>query len=122
LGRGSGQSKLASAINLSCFRFVVAIDLVLVVLSFLPGFEGSAGRIGVADKLFGRFGLGGFRIDFVWLATSTALLVLLLILHARTTSLHFLDRRLDRVLAVMVVVGFIVYMIRIFAAGLVDFG
>lgn len=120
--RTPSRSQIACATARWCLRSVIGLNLTLVLLSFSRTFEGTPEKSGVADQLFGRFELGGFRIDFVWLAASTAILAILLFLHHRNRSLNAFDPPVDRYLALAAVVGFFVYLARIFATGLVDFG
>src|SRR3974390_3006544 len=53
------------------FRAVIALNFVHFALSFVPGFEATAGNPGIADKIFGELIIGTFRADFAWLIVST---------------------------------------------------
>ena len=56
------------------YRAAIALNFVLFAVSFFPGFESTAEREGIADKLFGAYIIGTFRMDFAWLIGSTMLI------------------------------------------------
>jgi hypothetical protein len=53
------------------FRAVITLNFVHFALSFVPGFEASSGKPGIADKIFGKLIVGTLRVDFAWLIVST---------------------------------------------------
>lgn len=56
-------------------RSLLAVDLVLLVLTFIPAFSGIGQQPGLADRLWGGVRLGGWRADVVWMCGSSLLIV-----------------------------------------------
>ena len=103
------------------FRGVITLNFLRLGLSFWPWFEGTAGSVGECDRLFGDLRWGGFRIDFLWLTASTLVIFVAIFPFC---SLSKLDRRarLDAFLCGAWTVGYVVYLGRALATGLLDFG
>lgn len=57
-------------------RGVLAVNLVILVLSFTPWFSGIGPELGVADRLLGSYRPGGWRADVAWMFVSTALIAI----------------------------------------------
>ena len=106
---------------LIAIRAILAIDFLRVGLSFWPRFEGTASRSGLADRLFDGWTLGGFRCDFVWLAIST-FGALIAAIYLGLASRQNPKLKTDAYLCIAWVSAFIVWLIRLFASGLIDFG
>ena len=101
-------------------RSLITINFIRFALSFSSRFEGTANRVGMSDTIF-RWQLGGFRADFVWLVLSTMVIILAL-LYVRGDRRRNHGARLDVFLCAAWLVAFVIYVARMFAAGLVDFG
>jgi hypothetical protein len=56
-------------------RSVLAMNVVLLGLTFLPAFSGSGATPGLADRLWGDIRYGGYRADVVWMCGTTLLLI-----------------------------------------------
>jgi hypothetical protein len=69
------QSGQRDQIIMRVLRVVIALNFIRFALSFLPWFEGTATQPGLADEVFGRYRIGGFRADFVWLIVSTVVIL-----------------------------------------------
>ena len=101
-------------------RAIVAVNLLLVALSWSTWFEGSEHQIGAADRLFGWFRFGGFRGDLVWLFFSTSVLSFLFV--------HFLIKAKEtphaRASAIFLagIIAFCLFMYRTLTGGLLYFG
>lgn len=52
-------------------RGIMALDLILLILTFIPTFSGLGPEPGMADRLWGTYRIGFWRIDFVWMCVST---------------------------------------------------
>lgn len=57
-------------------RALLAVNLVLLVLSFIPAFSGTGARPGLADALFGKIRFGGWRADVVWMVASSLIILI----------------------------------------------
>lgn len=110
----NGRNRIASWF----LRSVIAIDFVRFALSFSSRFEGTD-NVGIADGIFSR--LGGFRVDFLRLVVSTVVIffALLYFLVIRRKSPEV---KIDTIFCAVWLVAFLIYMIRVTAAGLLDFG
>lgn len=102
-------------------RVVIALNFVLIILSFFPWFEGTEQKPGVADEIFGRYRLGGFRADFVWLTVSTVVIFFCLrsILRISKTNTRM---KLDLCLHIAWIVAFMVFVARALLSGILYFG
>ena len=99
----------------------VSVNLLLIALTWWPRFSGNERQVGLADQLFGQLRLGGFRIDFIWLLLSSAMLSFASFYFFKSTR----KRRtalLNGMFCVAGVLAFIVYIHKILASGLLDFG
>jgi hypothetical protein len=56
-------------------RTVIALNLLLFALPFVPGFSGIGPAPGLADRLWGNARLAGWRADVVWMAGSSLLIL-----------------------------------------------
>lgn len=57
-------------------RSMIAIDLALLILTFIPAFFGTGPAPGLADRWWGRYRIGFWKIDVVWMCvTSIGILV-----------------------------------------------
>ena len=56
-------------------RIVLAVNFVLLILSFIPAFSGIGAKPGLADRLWGNYRLFGWRADVAWMSTSTIFIV-----------------------------------------------
>jgi hypothetical protein len=101
-------------------RSVIVVNLLRIALGFVPAFEGTPDRIGVADKLFAAR-TSGFRIDFVWLIWST--IVIFVVGIRLAPELRQRPRvRTDFLLCVAAVLGCLVYLTRMLLTGMLYFG
>jgi hypothetical protein len=103
------------------FRAVVAVNLLLVALSWWPWFEGTAAKPGAVDHLLGTLRLGGFRADVVWLVISTLFIFLALFLflaEARRSR----SARANVLLCLAEIVAFGSFVYRVLTTGVLDFG
>jgi hypothetical protein len=102
--------------------WVVAVaNLLLIWLSWIPWFGGTAQHAGIVDKLLGHIRFGGFRADFVWLCLSTVALflaALFFILRSRTSR----DARISAALCAAAVLSFVLYIWHALFSGVLDFG
>jgi hypothetical protein len=103
----NGPSSRTTTIALWCLRIVAMADLLRIVLSFSLAFEGNSDKVGFADRLFGRYRVGGIRIDFAFLALSTLVLAGWLILQWR--GVWDVGTRIDRRLMVATILAFLIY-------------
>ena len=55
-------------------RGVLAVNFILLILSFIPTFSGIGSEPGLADRLWGNLRLAGWRADVVWMCVSTLLI------------------------------------------------
>ena len=55
-------------------RGVLAVNVALLALSFVPAFSGIGPEPGLADRLWGNLRFGGWRADVVWMCGSTLLI------------------------------------------------
>jgi hypothetical protein len=99
---------------------VILVNFVRFGLSFWPRFEGTSSKVGLADEVF-RWGIGGYRCDFVWLAVSTVG-VLIAGIYFKQRSEPYPKLQGDTYLCIAWLVAFLVWLVKVFAAGLVDFG
>jgi hypothetical protein len=90
-------------------------------LSFVPKFEGTAARAGIADKLFGEYTVGGFRADFAWLFGSTIVLFAATFYFAKNSE-NDPQSRLDVLLGRTWIVAFVIYVIKSIFTGVLDPG
>jgi hypothetical protein len=102
-------------------RAVIAINFLRFALSFSPWFEGTAARVGFADRLFGAIRVGNFRIDGVWLVASTCV-VFLAMFYFFLESKSDPEARTDAYLCLAWVVAFAIFVARAFLTGVIDFG
>jgi hypothetical protein len=56
-------------------RTVIALNLLLFGLAFVPAFSGIGPAPGLADRLWGNARLAGWRADVVWMAGSSLLIL-----------------------------------------------
>ncbi len=107
--------------RVTMFRSVITFNLVLIALTWWPGFEGTETRVGAADHLFGWFRILGFRADFAWLILSTVFVLLALVpflIKAREDHVA----RINALFCVVEILGFCAFLYRILTAGLLYFG
>ena len=93
------------------FRAAIALNFVRFALSFVPKFEGTAARAGIADKLFGAYTVGFFRADFAWLIGSTIVLFAATFYFAKDSE-NDPQARLDVLLGWTWIVAFVIYLIK----------
>lgn len=67
-------------------RSIAALNLSLILLMCCVWYEGTLGAPGISSAFFGRFRVGGFRADEMWLAVSTIVLFTAMPLVVKTTS------------------------------------
>jgi hypothetical protein len=103
------------------FRTVIAANMLLIALSWLPWFEGTATKLGVVDHLLGGLRLGGFRADFVWLLLSTIAACFALILFLMQASTNRATR-INAYLCGLEILAFCSYMNHVVATGVLNFG
>jgi hypothetical protein len=65
---------------------VIAINLVLFVLTFIPAFSGFGPQPGLADRLWGDYRFGGWRADVVWVYASSVAVFFFGLIYARSGS------------------------------------
>jgi hypothetical protein len=72
-------TKVRSAIPFSIadrvLRGLVAVDFVLLVLTFVPVFSGIGQDPGLADRWWGSARVGGWRADVAWMCGSSLLVL-----------------------------------------------
>jgi len=56
-------------------RVFLAVDFALLFLTFIPAFSGLGAAPGLADRLWGKYRLGGWRADIVWVCASSVYVV-----------------------------------------------
>jgi hypothetical protein len=56
-------------------RGLLAINVALLILTFIPAFSGIGPEPGVADRLWGNYRFGGWRADVVWMFVSTIVIL-----------------------------------------------
>jgi hypothetical protein len=56
-------------------RGLIAINVALLILTFVPAFSGTGAKPGMADRLWGDYRYGGFRGDVVWICVSTIVIL-----------------------------------------------
>lgn len=107
-------------VSIWALRLVILMNFVRFGLSFLPWFEGTSQDSGLADRIF-RTQWYGFRADFVWLTISTMFIVVALF--------YFLPKRregdgvqMNVYLCIAWVLAFVVYLGKVLATGILDFG
>jgi len=93
------------------FRAALALNFVRFALSFVPKFEGTAARAGIADELFGAYTVGFFRADFAWLIGSTIVLFAATLYFAKDSE-NDPEARLDVLLGWTWIVAFVIYVIK----------
>ena len=77
---------------------LVAVNLALFVVMFVPAFSGIGGNgPGVADRLWGNYRLAGWRADVVWVCASTLVILRAAIGPARDRWISRLTSALCRV-------------------------
>jgi hypothetical protein len=102
-------------------RILLAVNTVLLVVSFFPWFAGTPGAAGVADHLFGHLTFGGFRFDVVWLVLAfiaTSIWTFFNLAHFNVSPSH----RLNGLLGLAWCAGFIYYVHHIITSGLLWMG
>jgi hypothetical protein len=102
-------------------RWVVSLNVLLVILSWFTWFGGNTQHAGVADRIFGQIRFANFRADFVWLIISTGALGFVFfyfLVQARR------DRQsiVNALLCLVGIVAFCVYIFRALTNGTLDFG
>jgi hypothetical protein len=110
-----------SKFSLNLFRSIVGFNLVLIALSWVPWFEGTATNAGAVDHLLGAFRFGGFRVDFVWLVLSTGVIALAglsFLIEAKSSR----TARVNALLCAVEVLAFCAFVYRILFTGALDFG
>ena len=100
-------------------RGLLAINFIRFGLSFLPRFEGTELKPGLADRMFGGLRLFGFRSDLVFMVCST---VLIGVLGIGLLTARDRESRIDRLLCAAWIIAFVVYLVRSLFNGLLDFG
>jgi hypothetical protein len=101
-------------------RSAIAVNFIRFALSFSSRFEGTAGTVGLADRLF-KLRWGGFRLDFVWLVVSTLVIFLAMfyfLLNLKSNP----EAKIDTFFCVAWVVAFVIFIARAFLTGIIDFG
>jgi len=102
-------------------RILAAINLLLAGLTWSSWFEGTADRAGLADRIFGTFTVGGFRIDFVWFVLSSVFLFFAFfyfIIQARKSR----AARVNAAICLAATLAFCLAIYRVLTSGLLDFG
>ena len=56
-------------------RGLLAINVALFILTFIPAFSGVGQGPGVADRLWGSVRFGGWRADVVWMLVSSIVIL-----------------------------------------------
>lgn len=101
-------------------RGLIAVNLFRLSLGWSTSFEGDAHNPGIADRVFTNRG-GGFRSDFLWLILTT-----LMIFIAFCCQLPWLrtsrTARINALLCVVEVVGFVLYVRQVLLTGVLHFG
>ena len=97
-------------------RVVIALNFIRFALSFLPWFEGTAAQPGLADEVFGRYRVGGFRVDFVWLIASTAV-ILCSIPYVLRMSKSSPKIKVDSYLCITWLIAFILFVAKALLSG-----
>jgi hypothetical protein len=101
-------------------RGLIAINLFRLSLGWSTEFEGDAHHPGVADHVFTNFG-GGFRSDFQWLIVTT--LVIFIAFFWQLPRLRSeRNARIDALLCVLEVIGFVLYVRHALLTGVLYFG
>jgi hypothetical protein len=116
----SGDRKQIGSVLSWLLRGVIAINILRMALGWSTWFEGNADHAGMADRLFPNRS-GGFRGDFLWLIVTT-----LMIFIAFFWQLPRLRRdraaRINALLCVLEVVGFVLYVRHALLTGVLYFG
>jgi hypothetical protein len=102
-------------------RIVIGLNCLRFALSFLPWFEGTDKSAGFADRLFNPHHTDGFRIDFLWLLFSTVVIFFLAFAFIDNFKKDR-DARINFYLCVAEVAVFLLYILKLFFSGLIDFG
>jgi hypothetical protein len=102
-------------------RGVIAVNLIMVSLSWWPWFEGTATKPGEVDRLLSSVRLGGFRADFVWLMIST-LFIFLAVFFFLKDARRSGSARITTALCVLEILAFCSFVYRALTSGLLDFG
>jgi hypothetical protein len=97
-------------------RVVIALNFTRFALSFLPWFEGTAAQPGLADEVFGRYRIGGFRADFVWLIASTAV-ILCSMPYVLRASKNSSKMKVDSYLCIAWIIAFILFVAKALLSG-----
>jgi hypothetical protein len=100
---------------------VVGFNLLLMAISLTSWFGGTERSPGVADQIFGKVRLGGFRGDFAWLVASTAVLFLVLFVFI-TQARQSRAARISAALCVAEVLAFGLYLFHSLTSGILYFG
>ncbi len=102
-------------------RVAIALNFVRFALSFSPAFEGTTTSMGIADRIFASHRVGGFRLDAVWLFASSCVILF--------AALYFLfnvksdpTAKTDLFLCIAWVIAFVIFVVRSFLTGTIDFG
>jgi hypothetical protein len=93
------------------YRLAIALNFVRFALSFIPDFEGTADRAGIADKLFGAYTFSTFRVDFAWLIVSTPV-IFLATFYISEISENDSQARLDELIGRAWTAAFVIYMLK----------
>ena len=116
----SGSGRPARILVL-LLRTVIGLNLVRMALGWSSWFEGTEKEVGVVDKLFDAYRLGGFRADVVWLFLSTGVIFLALFIFLRDIRTNW-SARINACLCIAEVVAFFLYVHRMLITGLLYFG
>lgn len=101
-------------------RSVIVVNFARFALSFSSRFEGSAGTVGLADRLF-QMRWAGFRIDLIWLVIST-ILIFLAMFYFFLSWKDDSRAKIDALACLAWVFAFIIFIVRAFLTGVIDFG
>jgi hypothetical protein len=106
-------------------RLLATLNLLLGGLAWSPWFEGTADRVGAADRIFGAIRLGGFRIDFVWFVLSSVFLSFAFFYFIFRFIFRAKQRRSALVSALFCLAAVLAFCLAIFRSlmtGVLDFG
>lgn len=109
-------SRLFCATLTWAFRIAIGLNFIHFALSFVPGFESTAGRAGIFDKLFGAYIVGTLRADFAWLLVSTMIIFPATFYFAKVSE-NDPRARLDVLLGRAWTVAFVVYLFKSVVTG-----
>lgn len=101
-------------------RSVIVSNFVLFAFSFSPQFEGSAEKVGMADRIF-TMRWGGYRIDFAWLVIST-LVIFLAMFYFFLGWKRSSKMKINAFFCLAWVIAFLIYLARALLTGVLYFG